>query len=231
MFPEPGAISPLSQTLYAQPALVALGLALADLWRSFGVEPVAAIGHSLGEITAAGVSGVLSREDALRFAAERGRLMQALPAVGRMAAVAAGPEALADLPPEVAVAAWNAPGQAVISGPAADVDRALADLAARGVAGKLLPGSIAFHSAAVEPILDDLRRAADLTYHPAQIDLVSNVSGRAVLAIDAPHWVEHARRPVRFAEGMRAAGGFGVRPLRRAWPGRDLDRPGPALRG
>src|SRR5690606_26452200 len=118
----------LGQTAYTQPALYTLQVALAALWRSWGIEPTAVLGHSVGEFAAAAVADVFSIEDGARLVGARGRLMQALPAGGTMAAVQGEPSeverALAACGDGIAVAARNAPGSQVISGSAVDVQAA-----------------------------------------------------------------------------------------------------------
>ncbi|MEO6083082.1 MAG: beta-ketoacyl synthase N-terminal-like domain-containing protein, partial [Umezawaea sp.] len=203
--------SPLHQTGYTQPALFAVEYAMARLWLSWGLRPSAVMGHSVGEIVAATVAGVLDLPDACRLVAARGRLMQALPAGGVMATVvcdeARALAAIADHADTVSVAAVNGPADTVISGAAADVAAITARLEEEGVKHRLLTVSHAFHSPLVEPALADLRSIAEtVEHHPARIPLVSNVTGAYVGPgeIDAEYWVRHARGAVRFADGIRA---------------------------
>ena len=118
--PAPGTESPLDETAFTQPALFAVEYALAQLWRAWGLRPDAVIGHSVGEYVAACLAGVLPLDDALRLIAERGRLMQTLPAGGAMAAIFAGVDdvraAIAPWADRLAVAALNGAAQTVISG-------------------------------------------------------------------------------------------------------------------
>src|SRR5258708_6623492 len=154
LFADPGEepAARLRQTALAQPALFAVEYALAQLWMSWGVRPRAMLGHSLGEYVAACLAGVFALPDALALVAERGRLMQELPP-GAMLGVALSAEELAqELPPELAVAAVNAPDLTVASGPPAAVAALAASLAAQGVEAKPLHTSHAFHSSMIEPI-------------------------------------------------------------------------------
>ncbi|WNG36469.1 type I polyketide synthase [Archangium violaceum] len=177
----------LSQTQYTQPALFALEYALAELWRSWGVDPQVVLGHSVGEIAAACVAGVFSLEDGLKLIAERGRLMQGLPAGGAMAAVFA-PEAqvkaaLAGQETRVSLAAFNGPGETVISGSGEGVDAVLAKLSAEGVKAKRLVVSHAFHSPLMEPVLEAFGRVAGgVAYAEPKLKLVANVTGKVAEA-------------------------------------------------
>ena len=154
----PGEASPLDDTAYAQPALFAIEWALAELWRAWGVTPAAVLGHSVGEYVAACVAGMCSLEEGLGLVAERGRLMQALPREGAMAALFAGEAAVAAAlrgrEADVAIAAVNGPEHTVVSGRAAAVAAVLAELQARGVRGQALTVSHAFHSPLLDPMLD-----------------------------------------------------------------------------
>ena len=132
----------IHDTAWTQPALFAVEYGLAQLWRSWGIEPAAVIGHSVGEYVAACVAGVFTLEEGLRLIAERGRLMGALPPGGAMAAVFAPPEvvaaAVAAKGSRVAIAAINAPENVVISGEATAVDALLEEFAQREVRGQKL---------------------------------------------------------------------------------------------
>jgi acyl transferase domain-containing protein/acyl carrier protein len=207
---EPGDAEALDQTGYAQPALFAFEYALAAFWQRLGVQPVAALGHSVGEYVAACVSGAMTLEDAVTLIAARARLMQSLPAGGAMAAVfapeARAAELLGRLNGELSLAAVNGPAQVVVSGSAAAVQRLCAEAEAAGIKTRALPVSHAFHSPLMDPILDAFEReAGKITVRAPSMQLISNLTGRAanVREISAPaYWRRHLRSPVRFAEGL-----------------------------
>jgi acyl transferase domain-containing protein/acyl carrier protein len=208
----------LGDTANTQPALFALEYALAELWRSRGVVPGVVVGHSLGEYVAACIAGVFSLEDALDLVAERGRLMQALPPGGAMAALFAPEAAVAPrLAAGVAIAAVNGPEEVVISGAAAGVIETLDRLAALGVQGHRLDVSHAFHSALLDPMLDALEaRCAHVATAAPRLTLISNLTGAAFppgAAPDASYWRRHARAPVRFADCVQALRAAGVTAL------------------
>lgn len=201
----------LNQTGYAQPALFAIEAALADMWRSWGIEPSAVLGHSVGEFVAAYVAGVFGLEDGMRLVIARARLMQSLPAGGRMAAVLADAERVARVvsahADKVSIAAINAPDSTVISGEADAVQSVIAALEAEGVPARPLVVSHAFHSPLMEPILDEFERVASgVTYKAPQIRLVSNVTGKVAprdAAADGNYWRRHVRGTVLFAAGLQ----------------------------
>ncbi|HWM89153.1 MAG TPA: beta-ketoacyl synthase N-terminal-like domain-containing protein [Thermoanaerobaculia bacterium] len=211
LLPGPGeeaeAASRLVDTALAQPALFAFEYALARLWMVWGVRPQALLGHSLGELVAACLAGVIPLPRALALVALRGRLAQSLPP-GEMLAVRLPEEELAPLlPPEAALAAVNAPGQCVASGPPEAMARLRERLVAGEVEHRLLAVQRAFHSPAVEPMLaaweEELRRAP---LAPPRIPFLSNVTGTWIepgQAQSPGYWVEHLRRTVRFADGLR----------------------------
>ena len=205
--------SGLDDTGFAQPALFAIEVALFRLAESWGLRPDAVAGHSIGEITAAHVAGVLSLDDACTLVAARARLMRSLPVGGVMIAVQASEEELGELPAGVSVAAVNAPDGLVLAGEAPRVQPVAEEFAARGRRTRQLQVSHAFHSAAMDPILDDFRRAAErVSFRPPQIPLISNLTGgyaTAELVGEAGYWVRHVRETVRFAAGIAtlAAGG------------------------
>jgi acyl transferase domain-containing protein/acyl carrier protein len=208
---------PLVATEQVQPMLFAVGYALSALWRSWGVVPSAVLGHSVGEITAACVAGVMSLEDAAGLIVERGRLMGALPSGGAMLAVM-GPEAsvqacLAVVGAGVEISARNGPEAFVLSGDQASIDRVAAVLESHGLEGRPLAVSHAFHSRLLEPMLEDLERAAGrVTFAPAQIPVASNLDGQLRTAFTARYWRDQARHAVAFADGIGtlADGGWDV---------------------
>src|SRR5208282_4206001 len=136
-YPHPSAASPIDRTEYTQPALFALEYALCELWKSWGIEPEAVIGHSVGEYAAACVAGVISLEDGLALIAERARLMQSLPAGGRMAAVLTDESsvrtAIANYEDRVSIAAVNGPSSIVISGEGAAIGELLDRFQRQGI--------------------------------------------------------------------------------------------------
>jgi epothilone polyketide synthase D len=220
--PQQGAL--LRETAFTQPALFILEYALAELWRSWGVRPLAVLGHSLGEYVAACVAGVMSARDALRLVVTRGRLMQALPAAGSgdperepaMVAVSEEPDvvarAIAGLEATVAIAAINGPQSTVLSGLARDVRAVAATLAQRGVRVRPLAVSHAFHSPLIEPMLDELEaEAGKLALAAPAIPLVANLHGgiAAGEVATAHYWRRHAREPVQFARGVRTLAELG----------------------
>ncbi|MET8116967.1 type I polyketide synthase [Streptomyces prasinus] len=195
----------LRRTEFTQPALFAFEVALFRLLESWGLKPDLVLGHSVGELAAAHVAGVLGLEDACALVAARARLMQARPDDGAMIAVEATEHEITPLlSARVALAAVNGPRSVVIAGDAEAADA----IAARfpGRRSKRLNVSHAFHSAHMDGMLDEFRNAAGrLAFHPPRIALVTNLTGRIATACDAGHWVRQVRQPVRFADGIRTA--------------------------
>jgi len=209
----------LRQTAYAQPALFAVEMGLARLWQSWGFEPDVVLGHSVGQYSAACVAGVFGLEDGALLMAERGRLFGSLPAGGRMVAVFAAAErveSLTDEFPSLSVAAYNG-ANTVLSGPAPDLDRAIAGPVADGVRCEWLDTSHAFHSALLDPILGEFESYANRFEFsaPEQI-LVCNRTGAALgrsVKIDGAYWRRHARQPVEFAGSVRTLADLGCKVL------------------
>jgi phthiocerol/phenolphthiocerol synthesis type-I polyketide synthase E len=198
----------LERTEVAQPALFAVEWALAKLWMSWGVQPKALLGHSLGELVAAALAGVFSLEDAARLVAARGRLMAALPK-GDMLAIPLGEAEVAPLlGGGVALSAVHGPGMCVAAGPPEEIARLMATLAERDVESRTLHTSHAFHSAMMDPVVEPFRdEVRKVRLSPPRIPFVSNVTGGWITpaeATDPAYWGRQLRRTVRLAEGIGA---------------------------
>ncbi|MFJ9054459.1 amino acid adenylation domain-containing protein [Streptomyces bacillaris] len=203
-------------TEVAQPLLVASGIALARQLRAWGVEPDAVAGHSVGEIAAACVGGVLTLRDAVRFAAERGRLMGAFTEAGAMIAVRGGEEAVAALVAgaagaeggaggggDLAVAAYNGPGLQVVSGSVSAVERAARHLDGQGIPVRRLRVSRAFHSPLMLPVAERLADAARaLTVQEPSVPLMSTVTAEWQPVLGPEYLRDHALRPVLFGAAV-----------------------------
>ncbi|MFD4695843.1 acyltransferase domain-containing protein, partial [Streptomyces sp. NPDC058463] len=202
----------LDHTVWAQAGLFALEVALFRLVESWGVTPDVLLGHSLGEITAAHVAGILDLDDACVLVAERGRLMQALPEGGGMLAVQATEADVADS--GLDVAAVNGPNSVVLSGTTEAIARYAAQCAEQGRRFNILTVSHAFHSALMEPMLGEFATVlAGLTFHPARIPVVSNLTGAVAEpgVMQRPeYWLNQVRQPVRFADGVTTLEAMGV---------------------
>ncbi|OQS12811.1 hypothetical protein B0T36_22880 [Nocardia donostiensis] len=192
----------------AQAGLFAVGVAVHELLRAWGVQPDIVMGHSVGEITAAYVAGILSRTDAATLVAARGRHMRSLPANGAMVAVAAAEnEVVALLTERTALAAVNAPAAVVVSGAEPDVTDIAGQLAARGHRIERLPVTHGFHSPLIAPALPSFAAAvAGLTFGEPTTTVLSALAGTpSNTALACPeHWVRHMRETVRFADAVTA---------------------------
>lgn len=200
----------IDQTAWAQPALFAFEYALAQTWRHWGVEPAALMGHSVGEYVAATLAGVFKLEDACKLIAHRAKLMQALPKLGGMAVCFTRPEpveALLPQYPQLAIAAYNAPNQVVLSGSTESLKNALNHLNGQGIKFKRLTVSHAFHSPLMQPMLSSFEAIAhSIEYHLPQRPIIANLTGKiADKTIATPHyWIQHILQPVRFMQGLQA---------------------------
>ena len=217
----------IDQTIYTQAGLFALETALYRLYESWGLRPDVVAGHSIGEITAAHVSGVLDLADAGKLVAARGRLMQALPAGGAMVAVQASEAevtpSLLEAPGVVHVAAVNSARSLVLSGVEGAVLWVASDLAHFGHKTRRLPVSHAFHSPLMRPMLAEFREVAEsLTYRPGRVPVVSTVSGKPDTAgrfATADYWVEQVRATVRFGTAVTSLRDQGVTTFLELGPG------------
>ena len=217
MFADPGSPEAdlLDQTGYTQPALFAHTTALYRLLEHWGSRPDYLIGHSLGEVTAAHLAGVLSLADACTLVATRARLMQSLPAGGAMVAIQATEDELRPtLRAGVDIAAINGPTAVVISGDTPAVLAITRHWKDEGRKTHQLPVSHAFHSPHMDPILNDFHQiAAQLTYHPPQIPVVSNLTGDLATTeqLTSPgYWTDHIRQPVRYHHGLQTLDAHGA---------------------
>ena len=201
-----------ADTGHTQTAIFTLDYALFELWRSWGIEPSAVVGHSLGEYVAACVAGVMSLEDALRLVAIRARLMNQLETRGAMLAILADEsQVAASIAPfggQLTIAAVNGPRNTVVSGSDAAIVELETQLRLRDVVAQRLHVARAFHSPLIEPMLDDFERfARGIRFRPPRLPLLSNLFGRWFKpgeVPDAAYWRRHARQTVRYADCLSA---------------------------
>lgn len=200
----------LRQTRYTQPALFAFEYALACWWRSVGLVPRVMIGHSVGEYVAACMANVFTPEEGMRLITERGRLMYSLPLDGGMTAVFA-PEStvkewLRAAEGTLSVATVNSPVNTVVSGRLDELERFEKQLADGAVKYRRLSVSHAFHSAMMDPILEEFKQVASaIDYRKPEIPVMSNVSGTFAAGddlISADYWCDHLRNAVRFSDAI-----------------------------
>ena len=221
MFGRAGTEGQLDRTAHSAPALYAIECALAAQWSSLGVRPDVVLGHSMGEVAAAHAAGVFGLEDGMRFAMARGSLLGATE-TGAMAAVfAPADRVLAAVDklnaesdgPGLSLAADNGTHR-VVSGAVPDIEAITERFESEGVNVKRLRTVQAFHSALLEPALDDLQAALDgVGIAAPSIDYVSNLTGRVLepgQKPDAAYWRRHARQPVAFVQGIRTLAELGV---------------------
>ncbi|MEN0063201.1 MAG: type I polyketide synthase [Myxococcota bacterium] len=199
------------RTRYTQPALFALQVALASWWHERGVEPDAVIGHSVGEIAAAHVAGMLSLDDAAKLVVERGRQMGELPLGGAMAVLFAEASlvgAICERVDGVTIAAVNAPHETVISGEEVAVQAVVERFTTSGIGTRSLQVERAFHSPLMGPALSGLAKVAEsLSFHKPDVPMVSTVDSTLTAEVMATpaYWVRQAREPVRFADAVNQA--------------------------
>jgi len=197
----------LKQTAITQPALFVIEYALAQLWQSWGIQPKAMIGHSIGEYVAACLAGVLTLDEALILVAARGRLIQSVSSGAMLAVPLTEAKIRPLLNQNIDLAAINLPSQSVVSGTLEAVEQLIAQLAEQGVECQRLHTSHAFHSEMMTPILPSfLEQVQKIQLKPPQIPFISNVTGTWINdteATDPNYWVKHLRQTVRFAAGLQ----------------------------
>ncbi|WP_414575217.1 SDR family NAD(P)-dependent oxidoreductase [Anabaena sp. CCY 9402-a] len=197
----------INQTSIAQPALFIIEYALAKLWISWGIQPQAMIGHSIGEYVAATLAGVFSLPDALKLVALRGRLMQQCP-TGAMLSVGMSTAKLQPLLTDnLVIAAYNAPELCVVSGTEAEIAQLETNLNQQGISTRRLQTSHAFHSPLMESMITPFIAAfQQIELQTPKIPFISNVTGTWITpeqATDPHYWANHARQPVQFATGIK----------------------------
>ena len=210
--------SQLHRTEIAQPAIFAMQVGLAELWKSWGVHPSAVLGHSVSEIAAACVAGLFSLEQGARITALRARFMEGCArGEGRMLAVGLGEEeaqALIDKHDQtISIAAFNGPRSLTLAGPRHSIEAMFAELETQGVFARLVRVDHPFHHAMMQPAADALENAlVDLAPQPETIPLFSTITGNRLNgnAGDAAHWARGIRQPVQFAPAINAIADFGV---------------------
>jgi thioester reductase-like protein len=216
MWPESGSAiaSLLNRTDFAQPALFALEVSLWTLWQSWDVKPAFLLGHSVGELAVAHVSGILDLHDACRLVMMRGRLMQAIPHLGKMASIEASSAEVAaairelGVSGKVEIACYNTPFQTVISGYVDAVEAVTARMAELSRKTKVAETSHAFHSSHMNDMLDDFRAIAQtVRFRPPTIPIISSMTGKLAEAGElerAEYWVQQVRNTVRFSDAFQS---------------------------
>lgn len=210
LYPEAGQLEAaalrLAQTSVTQPALFVVEYALARQLMHWDVQPDAMIGHSLGEYVAACLAGVLSLADALKLVAARGQLVQQLPAGAMLAVEASAEQLLPFLSADISLAVVNGPQACVLAGPIPDIEAIEPAVVAAGLRCKRVPTSHAFHSAMLDPALEQFQALVEeVELHAPRIPYITNVTGSWVTAEQATnpmHWVRHLRQTVLFAPGL-----------------------------
>jgi len=210
--------SQLQRTEISQPAIFAMQMALAELWKSWGVQPAAVVGHSVGEIAAACVAGILTLDQAANIIVHRGRFMdQCAAAGGTMLAVGMSPDeamaVIARCGPGVTIAAFNGPRALTLSGLKSSLEVVAAELEAEGVFARFLQVSHPFHHAMMLPAADALKAAlGELVPQPETMPFFSTVTGQRLdgVCCDTDHWSRSIGQPVQFAGAIGALAEFGV---------------------
>lgn len=230
MHPEAADAASATRTLerpsLTLPSLFATEYALGRLFQSWGANPHALIGHSVGEYAAACLAGVVSLEDALKLVMLRGRLFEVVQRGGMLSVQLPEQELRALMPRSLDIAAVNAPDLSVASGPVEALRELEALLAARGVESTPVHIDVAAHSAMLDPVLEEFRKlCCTINFHRPQTPFVSNVTGKWITdeqATSPDYWVTHLRSTVRFADGLATLRELGEVVLLEIGPGRTL---------
>jgi acyl transferase domain-containing protein len=210
LFPEPGAeaaaTESLKNTYYTQPALFVVEYSLARFWMSLGIVPKALVGHSVAEFVCACLAGVFELSDALSLVALRGRLISALPRGAMLSVRCSAGQVASRLPSDIQLAASNAPELCVVAGPTDSISRFASELEREGLVSRPLHTSHAFHSAMMEPIVeqyvDAVRR---VPMAKPQIRFMSTCLGDWItedVVTSAEYWGRHLRMPVLFSDAI-----------------------------
>jgi acyl transferase domain-containing protein/acyl carrier protein len=215
---RPEAETKMQRTEISQPAIFAMQMALAVLWQSWGIQPAAVVGHSVGEVAAACVAGILTLDQAAKIIVLRGRFMDECAAAGgTMLAVGMSPDearaVIAKHDRTVSIAAFNGPRSLTLSGLKTSLEVIAAELESKGVFARFLQVSHPFHHVMMQPAADALKTAlADLTPTPETLPFFSTVTGQRLdgASCDAGHWSRGVRQPVEFAPAIAALAEFGV---------------------
>jgi acyl transferase domain-containing protein len=202
----------LNQTQFTQPAIFAIQYALAKLWQALGINPQAIIGHSVGEYAGACIAGVMSLDDAAYLICMRGKLMQGLPANGKMLAVKASPETfqtwLTTYQSQISIAADNGIDNIVLAGSTEVISEIQHYCQQQGIKAKPLTVSHAFHSPLMQPILSDFRKnAQEINFSLPKIKIISTLTGLPVTkdsAMDAEYWTNHIAQTVKYYQACQA---------------------------
>lgn len=214
----------INNTIYAQPALFVIEYALARLWNSWGINPAAFAGHSIGEFVAAHLAGVFSLADALRLIAVRGRMMSELPGGSMLSIRAPHSRILPLLPQNLSLAAVNSPELCAVSGPADAITDFSDRLIAEGIQNKPLYTSHAFHSAMMDPIVEPFRQlAASIPLSLPRLPIASTATGKWLTdsqATDPAYWAGHLRETVRFSDAIMTLIENGNRLMLEVGPGK-----------
>ncbi len=223
---EDAAAEQLQRPSLALPALFTAQLAQARLWQSWGIEPTAMIGHSMGEYTAAHLAGVFTLADALTLVELRGRLFETLPEGAMLSVPLPEAELRPLLPRDVAIGVINGPQLCVASGPVASIEALQRRLAEMEIDAARVRIQVAAHSPMLEPILAKFGAfLRGITMRAPALPFVSNLSGAMITAAEATspdYWVRHLRHTVRFADGIQALLADESRVLLEVGPGRTL---------